>query len=81
LDDNAFDIWATELQQDQDLDQLQVRILAEMQRQEVDLGQDTTPQKPQYSSEALDPTDPELRERRYPLRKRQLTAKAAALII
>jgi hypothetical protein len=41
--------------------------------------QDTRPQKRRYSSEALDSTD--LTERRYPLRKRQLTAKAAALII
>jgi hypothetical protein len=81
LDDNLFDIWTTELQQDQDLDQQQVQILAEIQGQELDLDQDTRPQKRQYSSEALDPTDPELRERRYPLRKRQLTAKAAALII
>jgi hypothetical protein len=41
--------------------------------------QDTRPQKRRYSSEALDSTDPT--ERRYPLRKRQLTLKAAALII
>jgi hypothetical protein len=41
--------------------------------------QDTRPQKRRYSSEALDSTDPT--ERRYPLRKRQLTPKAAALII
>ena len=40
---------------------------------------DTRPQKRRYSSEALDSTDPT--ERRYPLRKRQLTVKAAALII
>jgi hypothetical protein len=37
--------------------------------------QDTRPQKRRYSSEALDS------DRRYPLRKRQLTVKAAALII
>jgi hypothetical protein len=37
--------------------------------------QDTRPQKRQYSSEPVDS------DRRYPLRKRQLTAKAAALII
>jgi hypothetical protein len=41
--------------------------------------QDTRPQKRQYSSEVLDSTDPT--ERRYPLRKRQSTLKAAALII
>ena len=41
--------------------------------------QDTRPQKRRYSSEVLDSTDPT--ERRYSLRKRQLTAKAAALII
>jgi hypothetical protein len=41
--------------------------------------QDTRPQKRRYSSEALDSTDPI--ERRYPLRKRQLIPKAAALII
>jgi hypothetical protein len=42
--------------------------------------QDTRPQKRRYSSEALDSTDPST-ERRYPSRKRQLTVKAAALII
>ena len=41
--------------------------------------QDTRPQKRRYSSEALDSTDPT--ERQYLLRKRQLTVKAAALII
>jgi hypothetical protein len=41
--------------------------------------QDTRPQKRRYSSGALNSTD--LTERRYPLRKRQLTLKAAALII
>jgi hypothetical protein len=64
-------------------------MLAEIQGQDTrdkDTGnqdtsyQDTRPQKRQYSSEAaLDSTD--LIERRYPLRKRQLTLKAAALII
>ena len=47
--------------------------------QDQDQDQDTRPQKRRYSSEALDSTDPT--ERRYPLRKRQLTPKAAALII
>jgi hypothetical protein len=42
--------------------------------------QDTRPQKRRYSSEALDSTGPST-ECRYPLRKRQLTVKAAALII
>jgi hypothetical protein len=85
-DDNAlFDTWTTF---EQDQDQIQDQILAEIQGQELDLrldqdtgDQDTRPQKRQYSSEALEFTDPEPRERRYPLRKRQLTAKAAALII
>jgi hypothetical protein len=46
------------------------------QDQDQDTGnQDTRPQKRQYSSETLDS------DRRCPLRKRQLTAKAAALII
>ena len=95
-DDNTmFDIWTSELEQEQD--QIQVQILAEIQGQELyldqdtgpqklqyqgqelDLDQDTRPQKRQYSS-TLDSTDPEPRDRRYPLRKRQLTAKAAALI-
>ena len=38
---------------------------------------DTRPQKRRY----LGSTDPEPTDRRYPLRKRQLTVKAAALII
>ena len=42
--------------------------------------QDTRPQKRRYSSEARDSTDPST-ESRYHLRKRQLTVKAAALII
>jgi hypothetical protein len=99
-DDNTmFDIWTSELEQEQDQeqDQIQDQILAEIQGQELyldqdtgpqklqyqgqelDLDQDTRPQKRQYSS-TLDSTDPEPRDRRYPLRKRQLTAKAAALI-
>ena len=50
------------------------------QEQDRDQDQDTRdqdirPQKRQYSSKPLD------LDRRYPLRKRQLTAKAAALII
>jgi hypothetical protein len=81
-DDNTmFDIWTSELEQeqDQDQDQIQVQILAEIQGQELYLDQDTRPQKRQYSS-TLDSTDPEPRDRRYPLRKRQLTTKAAVLI-
>jgi hypothetical protein len=63
-------------------------MLAEIQRQDTrdretsdqdTSDQDTRPQKRRYSSEALDSTD--LTERRHPLRKRQLTPKAAALII
>jgi hypothetical protein len=102
FDDNntLFDIWTSELEQDQDQDPVQVQILAEIQGQELDqdldqdtrpqnrqyqgqeldLDQDTRPQKRQYSS-TLDSTDPEPGDRRYPLRKRQLTAKAATLII
>jgi hypothetical protein len=65
LQDDYFDTWIT-VEQDQDQDQ--------------DTSyQDTRSQKRRYSSEALDSTDPT--ERRYPLRKRQLTLKAAALII
>jgi hypothetical protein len=61
------------------LDQDTVPQKLQYQGQELDLDQDTRPQKRQYSS-TLDSTDPEPRDRRYPLRKRQLTAKAAALI-
>jgi hypothetical protein len=68
-----FDTWIT-AEQDQDQYQMQAQMPAEIQ------GQDTRPQKRRYSSEALDSTDPST-ERRYPLRKRQLTVKAAALII
>jgi hypothetical protein len=60
----VFDIWTSELEQDQDQDEIQVQILAEIQSQELNLDQDTRPQK-----------------RRYPLRKCQLTTKAAVLII
>jgi hypothetical protein len=78
LKEDYFDTWITvEQDQDQDQDQLQAQMPARIQDQELD--QDTKPQKRQYSSEALDSTD--LTERRYPLRKRQLTVKAAALII
>jgi hypothetical protein len=67
LNDDYFDTWIITVEQDQEQDQ--------------DTGdQDTRPQKRRYSSEAaLDSTD--LTERRYPLRKRQLTRKAAALIL
>jgi hypothetical protein len=80
-DDNTlFDIWTSELVQDQDQDQdqdeIQVQILAEIQSQELNLDQDTRSQKRQYQGQDLDQDT----RRRYPLRKRQLTAKAAALI-
>jgi hypothetical protein len=86
FDDNntLFDIWTAELvqNQDQDQDQIQVQILAEIQGQEVDLDQDTGPQKRQYQGQELDlDQDTTPQKCRYPLRKRQLTAKAAALII
>jgi hypothetical protein len=76
-DNRPFDIWTAGLRQDQyqDLDQIQVQILEEIQGQELDLYQDTRSQNRQYSSEVLDPMDPELRERRYPLRKRRLAQK------
>jgi hypothetical protein len=70
--------------QDSAQDSGQDQIQAEIQGQGADLGledQDTRPQKRRYSINGLDSTDPELRERRYPSRKRQLTAKAAALNI
>jgi hypothetical protein len=68
--------------QDQELhlDQDTVPQKLQYQDQELDQGQDTRSQKRQYSN-TLDSTDPESRDRRYPLRKRRLTAKAAALII
>ena len=50
------------------------------QGQKLNQDQDTRSQKRQYSN-TLDSTDSEPRDRRYPLRKRQLTAKAVALII
>ena len=77
LKDDDFDTWIT-VQEDQEQDQIHAQMLAEIQGQDTS-DQDTRPQKRRYSSEALDSTD--LTERRYPLRKRQLTAKAAALII
>ena len=71
------DTW-TNSEQDIGQDEILPQILAEIQGQGAGLGlegQDTRPQKRQYSSETLDS------DHRYPLRKRQLTAKAAALII
>ena len=91
LKDDDFDTWITvqqDQEEDQDQDQIHAQMLAEIQGQDTrdqdtsdqDTSyQDTRPQKRRYSSEALDSTDPT--ERRYPLRKRQLTPKAAALII
>jgi hypothetical protein len=82
LNDDYFDTWIT-VEQDQDQDQIHAQMLAEIEGQDTrdqdTSDQDTRPQKRRYSSEALDSTD--LTERRYPLRKRQLTPKAAALII
>ena len=77
LKDNDFDTWITvqqDQEEDQDQDQIHAQMLAEIQGQDTS-NQDTRPQKRRYSSEALDSTD--LTERRYPLRKRQLTPKAA----
>jgi hypothetical protein len=96
LKDDDFDTWITvqqDQEEDQDQDQIHAQMLAEIQGQDTrdqdtsnqdtsdqdTSDQDTRPQKRRYSSEALDSTDPT--ERRYPLRKRQLTPKAAALII
>ena len=96
LKDDDFDTWITvqqDQEEDQDQDQIHAQMLAEIQDQDTrdqdtsnqdtsdqDTSyQDTRPQKRRYSSEALDSTDSI--ERRYPLRKRQLTLKAAALII
>jgi hypothetical protein len=96
LKDDDFGTWITvqqDQEEDQDQDQIHAQMLAEIQGQDTrdqdtsnqdtsdqDTSyQDTRPQKRRYSSEALDSTDPT--ERRYPLRKRQLTPKAAALII
>ena len=78
LNDDYFDTWIA-VEQDQEQDQIHPQMLAEIQGQDT-RDQDTRPQKRRYSSEARDSTDPST-ERRYPLRKRQLTAKAAALII
>ena len=59
---------------------IRILVISDQDTSDQDTGdQDTRPQKRRYSSEALDSTDPT--ERRYPLRKRQLTLKAAALII
>ena len=93
LKDDDFDTWIT-VQEDQEQDQIHAQMLAEIQGQDTSdqdtsdqdtsdqdtSYQDTRPQKRRYSSEALDSTDLST-ERRYPLRKRQLTPKAAALII
>ena len=96
LKDDDFDTWITvqqDQEEDQDQDQIHAQMLAEIQDQDTrdqdtsnqDTSDqdtsypDTRPQKRRYSSEALDSTDPT--EHRYPLRKRQLTPKAAALII
>jgi hypothetical protein len=92
LKDDDFDTWIT-VQQDQEQDQIHAQMLAEIQGQDTrdwdtsdqdtdnqdTSDQDTRPQKRRYSSEALDSTDST--GRRYPLRKRQLTLKAAAFII
>jgi hypothetical protein len=79
-DNTVFDIWTSELEQDQDQDEIHVQILAEIQSQELNLDQDTGPQKCRYQGQDLD-QDTRPQKRRYPLRKRQLTAKAAVLII
>jgi hypothetical protein len=97
LKDDYFDTWITvEQDQDQDQIHAQMlaeiqgqdtrdQDTSDQDTSDQDTGdqdtsyQDTRPQKRRYSSEALDSTDPT--ERRYPLRKRQLTPKAAALII
>ena len=84
-DNTVFDIWTSELEQDQDQDQdqaqdqdeIQVQILARIQSQELNLDQDTGPQKRRYQGQDLDQDT----GRRYPLRKRQLTPKVAVLII
>jgi hypothetical protein len=80
LKDDDFDTWIT-VEQDQDQDQdTSDQDTSDQDTSDQDTSyQDTRPQKRRYSSEALDSTDPT--ERRYPLRKRQLTPKAAALII
>ena len=77
LEEDGFNTWIT-VEQDQYQDQDQDTSNQDTSDQDTSY-QDTRPQKRRYSSEALDSTDPT--ERRYPLRKRQLTVKAAALII
>jgi hypothetical protein len=77
------DTW-TNSGQDTGQDEILAQILAEIQGQGAGLGlegQDTRPQKRQYSIDALDSIDLEPSERRYPSRKRRLTIKAAALIL
>ena len=66
--------WCKERGQD-----LDTRLWGQELEQDTTSDQDTRSQKRRYSSKALDSTDPE--ERRYPLRKRQLSVKAAAFII
>ena len=78
IKDDYFDFDTIIVEQDQEQDQDQDTSDQDTGDQDTSY-QDTRPQKRRYSSEALDSTD--LTERRYPLRKRQLTAKAAALII
>ena len=82
LKDDDFDTWII-VEQDQDQDQDQDTSDQDTGDQDTSYQdtsyQDTRSQKRRYSSEALDSTDPT--ERRYPLRKRQLTPKAASLII
>ena len=55
---------------------IRILVISDQDTSDQDTGdQDTRPQKRRYSSEALDSTDPT--ERRYPLRKRQLTLKGS----
>ena len=67
--------WIT-VEQDQDQDRDQYTSDQDTSDQDTSY-QDTRPQKRRYSSEALDSSI----EHRYPLRKQQLTTKAAAFII
>ena len=78
IKDDYFDFDTIIVEQDQEQDQDQDTSDQDTGDQDTSY-QDTRSQKRRYSSEALDSTDPT--ERRYSLRKRQLTAKAAALII
>jgi hypothetical protein len=70
-----------------DFDEIEFQIWEENLARELQLiqdqvgSQDTSPQKRRYSIESLDSMDSEPIERRYPLRKRQLTTKAAAIFI